>query len=95
MMKKLIFLLMIVAAGSKLTLEAAPADTLVLNLSDAIRLAQQQSPSAQQARNAFLAAYWNYRSFRANYLPSVMLSSSPYINKEMNKQPPDRRLLIS
>ena len=61
------------------------ADTLVLGLGDAIQLAQAQSPSAQSARNTFLAAYWNYRYFRANYLPSVTLSSSPYINKEMNK----------
>lgn len=64
---------------------AAEADTLVLNLQDAIRLAQQQSPSAQSARNTFLSAYWHYRYYRANYLPSVTLSSSPYINKEMNK----------
>ena len=60
-------------------------DTLVLHLHDAILLAQAQSPSVQSARNAFLAAYWNYRHFRANYLPSVSLTSSPYINKEMNK----------
>lgn len=63
----------------------AKADTLVLCLRDAIRMAQAQSPSAQSARNTFLAAYWNYRYFRANYLPSVTLSSTPYINKEMNK----------
>lgn len=54
-------------------------------LSYFIRLAQEHSPSAQSARNTFLAAYWNYRHFRANYLPSLTLTSSPYINKEMNK----------
>ena len=63
----------------------AEADTLVLCLREAIAMAQAQSPSAQSARNTFLAAYWNYRYFRANYLPSVTLSSSPYINKEMNR----------
>lgn len=67
------------------SMAVAKADTLVLCLQDAIRMAQAQSPSAQSARNTFLAAYWNYRYFRANYLPSVTLSSSPYINKEMNK----------
>ena len=61
------------------------ADTLVLTLQDIIALAQRQSPSAQSARNTFLSAYWNYRYFRANLLPSVTLSSAPYINKEMNK----------
>lgn len=58
---------------------------LILTLQDAIRLAQKQSPSAQSARNTFLSAYWNYRYYRANYLSSVTLTSSPYINKEMNK----------
>ena len=63
----------------------AQPDTLVLCLQDAIRKAQEQSPSAQSARNTFLAAHWNYRYFRANYRPSVTLSSTPYINKEMNR----------
>lgn len=63
---------------------AVPTDTLVLSLSEIIQLAQSQSPAVQSARNTFLAAYWNYRYFRANYLPSVTLSSAPYINKEMN-----------
>lgn len=63
----------------------AETDTLVLCLREAIAMAQAQSPSAQSARNTFLAAYWNYRYFRANYLPSVTLSSAPYINKEMNR----------
>ena len=82
-MRKIICILMVLAACSSAA--AAETDTLVLSLQDAIRLAQEQSPSAQSARNTFLAAYWNYRYFRANYLPSVTLSSAPYINKEMNK----------
>lgn len=66
-------------------LPAEVSDTLTLTLDSAIELARQNSPSAQSARNSFLSAYWNYRYYRANYLPSVTLSSSPYINKEMNK----------
>ncbi len=60
-------------------------DTLVLDLGSAILMAQRQSPEAQQARSNFLAEYWQYRSFRANYLPSLSVSSSPYLNKEINK----------
>ena len=67
------------------SMAAAEADTLMLSLQDAIRLAQEQSPSVQSARNTFLAAYWNYRNFRTNLLPSVTLSSVPYINKQVNK----------
>ncbi len=82
-MKRLLFILLICTAG--LSMKGADADTLTLSLPDAILLARRQSPSAQSARNTYLAAYWNYRYFRANYLPSVTLTSSPYLNKEMNK----------
>lgn len=82
MKKTTILFLLLTVCQSML---AADADTLVLGLQDAIRLALQQSPSAQSARNAFLSAHWNYRYHQANYLPSITLSSSPYINKEMNK----------
>ena len=61
------------------------ADTLELRLCDAVRLAQRQSPSAQETRSAFLSAYWNYRYYQANYLPSVTLTSAPYVNKQTNK----------
>lgn len=82
-MKKILSMLLILAVCRSML--AAEPDTLMLGLQDAIRLAQQQSPSAQSARNTFLSAYWNYRYFNANYLPSVTLSTSPYINKAMNK----------
>lgn len=77
-----ILIILTLAIGS---LRASGTDTLRLTLQDVVKLAQQQSPSAQSARNTFLAAYWNYRYYKANYLPSVTLTSTPYINKEMNK----------
>ena len=52
---------------------ATGKDTLRLTLRDAVELAQRQSPSVQSARNAYLAAKWNYRYHLANYLPSVTL----------------------
>ena len=64
---------------------AQGADTLVLDLQQAISLALEQSPTARSARHSFLSQHWNYRNFRANYLPSVTLSSSPYINNQINK----------
>ena len=64
---------------------ATGKDTLRLTLRDAVELAQRQSPSVQSARNTYLAAKWNYRYHLANYLPSVTLSSSHYINKVVNK----------
>ena len=82
MMKKILCILSVLAVGK--VAGATQTDTLVLSLPEAIQLAQSQSPSAQSARNTFLAAYWNYRYFRANYLPSLTLTSSPFINKEVN-----------
>lgn len=82
-MRKLTLIIFLMLTGEIMATHRA--DTLMLSLKDVISLAQQQSPSAQSARNTFLAAYWNYRYYRANYLPSVTLTSSPYINKEMNK----------
>ena len=75
-MKKTICIIAWLALSRSLAV-AQRADTLVVGLQEAIRMAQEQSPSAQSARNTFLAAYWNYRYFRANYLPSVSLTSSP------------------
>ena len=82
-MKKILIIFMLMFGA--LSICASATDTLILTLDGAIKLARQNSPSAQSARNAFLSAYWNYRYYKANYLPSVTLTSSPYINKEMNK----------
>lgn len=60
-------------------------DTLTLTLEQVITMAQANSPSAQSAKHAYLAAEWQYRYFRANYLPSVTLKSNPYLNREINK----------
>ena len=54
----------------------AQNEELNLTLSQAIEIAQQHSPEAQAARHTYRAAYWNYRFYKANYLPSVTLSSS-------------------
>ena len=59
---------------------ASGADTLTLSLSSGISMALLQSPSARSARHSFLASHWNHRYFKANYLPSVSLSSTPNIN---------------
>ena len=56
-----------------------------LSLQEVISRAQDNSPSAQNAKHAFLAAQWQYKYYKANYLPSVTLSSSPSLNREINK----------
>ncbi|MDE6648670.1 MAG: TolC family protein [Muribaculaceae bacterium] len=82
-MKRFIYVILLL--WNTMNIAATGTDTLMLTLQDVISMARRQSPSAQSARNTFLAAYWNYRYYKANYLPSLTLTSSPYINKEMNK----------
>ena len=74
----------------------AQNEELNLTLSQAIEIAQQHSPEAQAARHTYRAAYWNYRFYKANYLPSVTLSSSPSFNKQISKitQPDGTNLFI-
>ncbi|MDE6380996.1 MAG: TolC family protein [Muribaculaceae bacterium] len=63
--------------------EDTPRQALTLN--EVIARAQANSPAAQSAKHAFLAAEWQYKYYQANYLPSVTLSSSPFLNREINR----------
>ena len=74
----------------------AQEESMTLTLQQAIDIAQENSPEAQAARHTYRAAYWNYRFFRANYLPSITLSSAPTLNREINKitQPDGTNLFI-
>ena len=48
----------------------------ILSMEDVIRLAQENSISAMTNRNIFAASYWQYRSFKAQYLPSLNMNGS-------------------
>ncbi len=63
---------------------AEPADTLRLTLGEVVALAQRQSSDALAARHQLEAAEWSYRYYRANYLPSVTLSTSPSLNRQVS-----------
>ena len=64
---------------------AQEKEIMELTLQQAIHLAQKNSPEAQSARHSYRAAYWNYRFYRANYLPSLSLSSSPNWSNSISK----------
>ena len=68
-----------------LTAGAQEKQVLTLTLDQVIRLAQGQSPSAVSARLNRESAEWNYRFYKANYLPSVTLTSSPSYSRSINK----------
>lgn len=78
-----ILLLMAAACGMEAAVPAQEA--LELTLQQTIRHAQEQSPDAQSARHSFRSSYWNYRYYRANYLPNLTLTSTPYLDRAINK----------
>lgn len=51
----------------------AQKERVTLTLQDAITEAQDQSPAAMSARLSFLQSYWQYRSYKAQFLPSLNL----------------------
>lgn len=58
--------------------------TETLTLNDAIFMAAKNSPDALSAKHTFLGAYWQFRSFRAEMLPSVSLSAAlPSLNRSL------------
>ena len=79
---KLIF----ISLGLLLTeLLTAQDQTPELSLKQVIEIARMESPDAQTARHSFRSAYWNYKYYRANYLPSLSLTSDPNLNRAINK----------
>jgi len=51
-------------------------ETTLFDLHQVIQLAQQQSPDAQIAKHRFRRSYWEYRSFKAGYLPNLKLDAT-------------------
>lgn len=90
-MKQLLQIVLLVLAQSAF----AQTDTIMLSLQQAVRMARNSSPQAVAARHSFRSAYWNNRSFRANYLPSLTFNSDPGLMRAINKIPqPDGSVLF-
>ena len=61
--------------------QAAGDEVMTLTLEEVIRMAQESSPNAVQARNTYESAYWSYRSYKASMRPSLSLSTRPSLNR--------------
>lgn len=58
-----------------------------LSLEDVLRIAAEQSPDAILAKHRFRASYWQFRTFKAEYLPSLTLSGTlPDYNRVFEKE---------
>jgi len=57
-----------------------------MSFEEVISLARTQSPMAVTARHQFRASYWEYRSYRAGYLPNLSMSATlPDLNRSIEK----------
>lgn len=92
--KKMMSLLLFIALGLSTTANGQTGNkeenlngkqVLTLTLSEVIRMAQEQSPSAVSARLSRESAELSYRNYKANYLPSISLSSNPSYSRSINK----------
>ena len=59
-------------------------DTLQLTLFKTIDFAQKQSPQAIAAQHKFRAMYWQWRSFKADYLPNFSFISNSSLNRSIS-----------
>ncbi len=85
MKKLLLFSMAAVLILSAATLRAQEVKKLTFG--DVIKLAEEQSPNALIAKHRFRASYWQYRSFKAQYLPSLRLSgTTPDFNNSLQRQ---------
>lgn len=72
-MKKGIIMLLIVVGMLFSTEGRAQSLNRKMTLTDVIYTAHEQSPSALVAKHNFLGNYWAYRSYKAQFLPSLNL----------------------
>jgi outer membrane protein TolC len=74
MKKLLLFSMIVVLLFSNLKIKAQ--EVKQLKFEDVIRIAEEQSPNALMAKHRFRSSYWQYRSFKAQYLPSLTISGT-------------------
>ena len=86
-----IFLLGFIMLSTSSFTTKAQSTKKTLDLQEVINLARNQSLEAMVAKHRFLADYWEYRSYKAKYLPDLTLRTEfPDFNRSIKKyQNPD------
>jgi outer membrane protein len=76
-MKNLMMVCLLVAIlGGNASTSYGQQDTVYLTLDEALLIAKTQSYDAMIAKHRFRMNYWQYRSFKADYLPSVSIDAT-------------------
>lgn len=62
------------------------AETRAMTLGQVIQMAQNSSRSAAQARDRYRASLWQYRMYRASYLPTLsLIGTAPDLTRSISK----------
>ena len=69
------FVALITSLLFPLLLSAQVSQITQLDLQDVIKLAQENSLDALLAKHRFRSSYWSFRSYQANYLPSLSMQT--------------------
>ena len=72
-MKRVLVIIFVLIAAT------ASSQELTLTLPQVIELAKDSSLTAFRYKNMYLASYWNFRTFKANRLPSLSLDIEPVV----------------
>ncbi len=57
-----------------------------LTLQDVLLIARQQSPMAIMAKHRYRGSYWEFRTYRAGYLPTLTMNTTlPDLNRSIDK----------
>ncbi len=75
-MNKIKTVLLTLLLTTLFSLPAISQEVRRLTLNEVITIAAEQSPQALMAKHRFRASYWQYRSFKAEYLPSLTMAGS-------------------
>ncbi len=74
-MRKNVVVVIVISLLFPPLLRAQQSQARQLDLQEVIALAQANSLDALLAKHRFRSSYWSYRSYKANYLPSVSLQT--------------------
>ncbi len=84
-MRKILFLLSLFFLPGFSGSATNQTETNYLSLEDVVKAARENSPEAQMARHRFRGSYWQFRSFRAQYLPHLRFDATiPNLNRNIS-----------
>lgn len=85
MQTRIIKIVVVIFCMVTLTVSAQTTDTLTYTLQQVIQIANGQSPQAKIAKTTLDNKYWQFRTYKSNYLPQLGLDGTiPDFNKSNN-----------